>query len=171
MSTFKVGERVSLGRFTGTVITARGRIRVRIDGSARIGFPDHWTLGIGPAEDACEVCGRRFRYEIGEGHGQCATCWAESEPPVFVAPTASARPTEAIAGVPVGVHVAGELSPCNGLTSQFCARCGCLLKRVQTGSKLYQVGALIEVGRGYRTILIAPDAVPTCQSKSAAEVA
>lgn len=168
---FRVGERVSLGRFTGTVITERGQIRVRIDGSARIDFPDHWTLGSGPVEHVCEVCGRRFRHEIGEGQGQCASCWAESEPPAYVASTASARPTEAADGIPAGVHVAGELSPCNGLTSQFCARCGCLLKRVQTGSKLYHVGALIEVGRGYRTILIAPDAKATCTEQPQRRIA
>jgi hypothetical protein len=75
---FRAGDLVSTGyRFgvviTGVVVELQGQhgpyVQVRVtahpkpDWVGTLQWPEGWDLGIGPCEESCEQCGRRFRWD------------------------------------------------------------------------------------------------------------
>lgn len=191
--TFKLGDRVSTGYSSsqtpiiGTVIRVGALLKIRIESGARKGeltYPDAppWILGVGSHESMCRECGRRYRREAGEDEFFCASCRADR--PLDVQPIAAdaARPLPPEPSV--GLHVAGEPSQCNGVITQWCTRCGEILKQVSadfyerfradgynplTYGDPYRVGSVVEVGRGPGGIhwrALRPGIAPTCAVKA-----
>lgn len=191
--TFKLGDRVSLDvhgatPITGTVIRVGALLKIRIESGPRSGelaYADAppWQLGIGSLASSCRECGRHYRHEIGEDDFFCASCRADW--PLDVQPLRDAGFRSFPPEPSVGIHVAGEPSQCNGVITQWCTRCGEILKQVSTDfserfraegySPLiygdpYRVGSVVEVGKGPKDIdwrALRPGVEPTCSVKAA----